>query len=152
MAAKSRVKATSGSPDQLINVRFRIGGVDKTSDAFKRVRRDINARMRDVMVRVGEREVLPDLRQNFPVKSGAMASSLRIERERSGVFVGSNLRGKRNRALGWVDFGGKRPRDAQRRPGTKVIFRTLDAKRRLIDTRVLEGVVAEFRDKGFDAS
>lgn len=150
MARKSRVKATGSSPEQIINFRFRIDGVEKNSEAFKAVKRDINKRMRDVMVRVGERDVLPDVRAQFPVRTGAMASSLKIERERSGVFVGSRLRGQRNRALGWIDFGGRRPRDAQYRQGSKAIVRTLDAKRTLIDQRVLDGVLDEFRAKGMD--
>jgi hypothetical protein len=74
-----------------------------------------------------------------------MAASLYTTRERSGVFIGSRLRGPKNRALGWVDFGGKRPRDAQTRAGTKVIWRTIDSKRALIDSRVLQELDREFR-------
>jgi hypothetical protein len=146
----SRVKATGTSPDQLINFRFRIDGVEKNSEAFKAVKRDINRRMRDVMIRVGERDVLPDVRAQFPVRTGAMAASLKIERERSGVFVGSRLRTARNRALGWIDFGGKRPRDSMFRRGPHIIVRTLDAKRTLIDQRVFDGVLDEFKSKGFE--
>lgn len=149
--AASRVKATASS-GQRINVAFHVEGVDKTSDQFKEVRRDINRRMRDVMQRVGEREVLPTIVGAFPRRQGVMAGSLRVERERSGVFIGSRLRGDKNRALGWIDFGGQRPRDSQRRVGPKVIVRTLDSKRRLIDDRVMAGVIAEFRQEGLDAS
>jgi hypothetical protein len=74
-----------------------------------------------------------------------MAASLKTYRERSGVFIGSRLRGPKNRALGWIDFGGKRPRDTSTSRGTKVILRTIDSKRALIDTRVLQELEREFR-------
>jgi hypothetical protein len=152
MAAGSSIKASAGGRG-LISVSVKIEGVEKTSDEFKAIRRDINMRMRDVMQRVGEHELLPMIRAGFPrlstpkkgIVAGAMAGSLRIQRERSGVFVSSTLRGPKNRALGWVDFGGKRARDTQTRAGSKVIVRSLDAKRALIDSRVLQELEREFR-------
>jgi hypothetical protein len=150
--ATSNVKASAGGRG-LISVSVKIEGVEKTSDEFKMIRKDINARMRDVMQRVGEDELLPIIRAGFPrlsapkkgIVAGAMAGSLRIQRERSGVFVSSSLRGQKNRALGWVDFGGKRPRDTHSRHGSKVIVRTLDSKRALVDSRVLKELQKEFR-------
>lgn len=152
---KIKTRGTSkGVEDQLINFRFRIEGVEKNSEAFKAVKRDINKRMRDVMVRVGEKEVLPDIKRNLG--SDTFAAALKIHRERSGVFVGSTLRMKArggkptDPALGWFDFGGQRPRDSFRREGPHTIVNTLDRKRGLIDKRVLEGVLDEFKSKGFD--
>jgi hypothetical protein len=145
------VKAGGGG--QMISVTATITGVEKTSEQFKLIRRDINAHMRDVMERVGDQELLPLIKADFPklstptkyVQAGVMAGSLRTYRERSGVFIGTRLRGPKNRALGWVDFGGKRPRDTSTRSGTKVILRTIDSKRALIDTRVLQELDREFR-------
>lgn len=146
------LKAGGSSRGQMIAVNFKVTGIEKTSAEFKAIRRDINGRMRDLMVRVGEHELLPIIRAGFPrlatpqpnVQAGMMAGSLKIVRERSGVFVGSTLRGPMNRAMGWVDFGGKRPNDTTYRVGPKVLVRSIDAKRALIDTRVLEELDREF--------
>lgn len=137
-----------------ITVAIRIEGLQKTDAEFKRIRRDINGRIRDVMVQVGERELLPTIRSQFPraasttggLQPGAMAASFYVQRERSGVFIGSRLRGPLNRALGWIDFGGRRPRDTVIRTGPKVLMHTLDAKRALIDERVLQTLEHEFRE------
>jgi len=153
MAVKSNVKTAGTTHGQMISVTATITGVDKTSEQFKMIRRDINAHMRDVMERVGDQELLPLIKADFPrlstptkyVQAGVMASSLYTTRERSGVFIGSRLRGSKNRALGWIDFGGRRPRDTVTRRGTKVILRTIDSKRALIDTRVLQELEREFR-------
>lgn len=150
-----RVSVGGGRGDLLLNVRFKIEGVERTSDEFKRIRRDINGRVRDTMVRVGERDLLPPIRREFPrlrattsrgLTAGKMGDSLAIQRERSGVFVYSRLRTAENRALGWIDFGGRRRRDTVTRRGPKVILTNVDARRDLIDKRVLEAVMDEFKD------
>jgi hypothetical protein len=138
---------------KLISVDVVIAGIDKTTAEFKAIRKDINSHIRDVMTRVGEQELLPTMRADFPrlttptkkSQVGMMAASLYVQRERSGVFIGSRLRGPKNRALGWIDFGGKRPRDRAARQGPKVIVKTLDSKRALIDSRVLQELEREFR-------
>jgi hypothetical protein len=142
----------AGGQGRMIGVDIKIVGVEKTSDEFKAIRRDINHRMRDLMVRVGEHELLPLIRAGFPrlstpqkgIREGLMAGSLKIQRERSGVFVSSGLRGGLNRALGWIDFGGQRPHDTTRRQGSRVIVRALDARRALIDQRILQELDKEF--------
>lgn len=146
--------ASRGAEEQIISFNFRIEGVEKNSEAFKAVRKDINKRLRDVMVRVGEKEVLPEIKRELG--SDTFAAALKIHRERSGVFVGTKLRMKASGgkptdpALGWFDFGGQRPRDHFRREGPHTIVNVLDRKRALVDERVLEGVLDEFKSKGFD--
>lgn len=146
--------STQGTtPGRLISVDVKIVGVDKTTAQFKAIRKDINAHIRDVMARVGELELLPTMRADFPQLTtptkrsqvGMMAASLYVQRERSGVFIGSRLRGPKNRAMGWIDFGGQRPRDSFKRRGPHVMVKTLDSKRALIDSRVLQELEREFR-------
>jgi hypothetical protein len=150
---------TTGQSDQIIDFKFRIEGVERNSEAFKAIKRDINARMRETMVRVGERELLPTMRQKaeFPW----VASALKINKERSGVFVGTTLpkmgtmsaRGRvTDRALGYIDFGGRWHSKGPKREGNRAIIGTLEAKATLIDQRVLDGVLKEFSSKGFDVS
>lgn len=154
-----KVSKGGGSRDTLIDVRFKIEGLDRTSAEFKAVRREINGRMRDTMVRVGERDLLPTIRQRvaFPW----MAAALKIQRERSGVFVGTTLPGvgrktdkgrKTDRALGYLDFGGRWHSSGIKYDGKRAILGTVDERRDLIDKRVLEAVMDEFTDHGFDAS
>lgn len=128
-----------------IDVSIRIEGLDKTSDEFKQARRQFNSAIRDVMNRVGEREVLPTVRSGLPATFGGKDTAMFVQRERSGVFIGSKLRGNLNRALGYFDFGGKRPLDSQRRTGPKVIVKTLDRKRDRIDDAVLKELLDTFK-------
>ena len=146
---------SGGASGQSIRLAFKIEGLDKTDAEFKRIRREINGRIRDVMVRVGEREALPEVKRRFPRLStatsrglppGKMAGSLKIKRERSGVFIQSGLRKAEDRALGWIDFGGQRPNDSVTRVGPKVIVTTLDRLRPRIDAQVLDAVMDEFKD------
>ena len=130
-----------------IDVRIVIEGADKTSDEFKQARREMNARIRDVMVRVGTREVLPLMTQGLP-----SWARMYVLRERSGVFFGSRQRGDMNRALGWLDFGGKRPDDSQRRTGPHVIMHALDRKRPRIDEATLEALGEAFAPLDMDKS
>src|SRR5690242_2310838 len=107
----SSVKTAGTTRGELIGVHATVTGIEKTSAEFKAIRRDINRHMRDVMQRVGDQELLPIIRAEFPklltptarVQPGMMAASLRTYRLTSGVFIGSRLRGPKNRALGWVD-------------------------------------------------
>ena len=154
-----KVSRGGGSRDTLIDVRFKIEGLERTSAEFKAVRREINGRMRDTMVRVGERDLLPTIRQR--IEFPWMAAALKIQRERSGVFVGTSLPGvgtkankgrKTDRALGYLDFGGRWHSVGKSREGKRAILNTVDERRDLIDKRVLEAVLDEFSDKGFDTS
>jgi hypothetical protein len=56
----------AGGQGQMISVTATITGVERTSEQFKLIRRDINAHMRDVMERVGDQELLPLIRADFP--------------------------------------------------------------------------------------
>lgn len=136
MASKIQAGARGG---RSISVGIEIEGLDKTSDEFKKARRDFNAKIRDVMQHVGQQEILPLMTPGLPGWA-----KMYVLRERSGVFFGSRLRGDMNRALGWMDFGGKRPMDSQRRTGPKVIVKTLDRKRARIDEATLEALLDAF--------
>lgn len=144
MAIKGgRISARAGS-NRAFDVEVRIIGADKTSDEFKQIRRTINMRLREAMVRAGERAVLPAIRADLPERWG---STLFVQRERSGVFIGSRLRGSMNRALGWFDFGGRRPNDTERRSGPHALVENLQAKRTYIDNAIedeLERAFSEF--------
>lgn len=126
-----------------------IDGVDRTTDEFKRIRRSVSMRMREAQVQVGQREVLPALISRLGPVVGKWAQTMYIKRDRLDVFVGSRLRGKENRALGWLDFGGRRPRDRSRRIGPYVILTTLDDKQPRIRAAIEDAVLDQFRDAGF---
>lgn len=150
-----KISSGAGSRDQLIRFNFRVEGLDRTSNEFKAVRRNINERIRDTMVRVGEKELLPDIHLLWNARTaedtGRLSTSLKIIRERSGVFVGSSLRlkgrrgGPNNRAVGLMEFGGLRSSDGVRFAGIHAITDVVDRKRGLIDRRVLEAVLDEFK-------
>ena len=141
MAGKGGKIGAGARGGKSLSVNITIEGVDKTSDEFKRARRDFNSQIRDVMVRVGTSEILPAMTPGLPGWA-----KMYVLRERSGVFFGSRTRGPMNRALGWLDFGGKRPMDSQRRTGPKVIVKTLDRKRARIDEATLEALMDAFPD------
>ena len=140
--AAGRVSA-SGSGGPAFTVRARIEGVEKTSAEFKAARRQFNAAMRDVIVAAGEKAVLPAIKSKFG--SRTFGKSLYVQRDRTTVFIGSRMRGALNRAVGWFDFGGKRPRDRQRRKGPYVIVRELDRRREYIDATILAALLETFR-------
>lgn len=152
MAAKGGRLSLGGSGER-IGVQFKITGAEKTSAEFAAIRKDINRRMRDTMVRVGESVLLPDIVGKMPARWG---DTLRIERQRDGVFVGSTLTNRSghqlNRALGWWDFGGRRRRDTSSREGPHIIVREVNSHVSLIDEAIRAGIVKEFRGHGFEAS
>lgn len=119
-----------------IAVQVRITGVERTSQAFKDARRNVNTQLRDAIETAGTRTVLPKIKANFP--SDRFAATLFVKRDRTTVFIGSRARGKLNRTVGWLDFGGRRPRDSVRRTGTYVIVETLDRERDAIDRAILQ--------------
>jgi hypothetical protein len=123
-----------------IDVNIRVEGVAKTSQEFKDARRGFNRQIRDVMVKVGTREILPLVESQLP-----SWARMYVLRERSGVFIGSRQRGPMNRALGWWDFGGRRPMDSARRTGPHVIVKALDRRRDHIDRAVLDALLDEFK-------
>jgi hypothetical protein len=123
-------------------VHARIEGLEKTSKEFREARRDFNKAMRNAIVKAGESAVLPAVKARFP--SRRFAQSLFIKRDRTTVFIGSRLRGTLNRAVGWLDFGGRRERDTVRRVGPHAIVEGLRQRRPLIDEAVLREVTATF--------
>lgn len=122
-------------------VEVRIEGLERTSDEFKQARKQVNSRLRDAWVRVGERTVLPDVKAGMPDR---WSSTLYVKRDRAGVFIGARLRGSMNRALGWWDFGGKRPNDHSRRVGPRVIVEALGRRSRDIEHEGLVEVMRAF--------
>jgi hypothetical protein len=97
MARGSRISAGTGRHGgEDFNVRIVVEGAEKTSDEFKQIRRTINGRLREAMVRAGERSVLPAIKGDLPAKWG---DTLFVKRDRGGVFIGSRLRGSMNRLL-----------------------------------------------------
>lgn len=142
MAGGSLKAGTRDKSGPAIAVHARIEGAEKTSKEFRDARRQFNAAMRDVIEEAGERAVLPAIKANFP--SRRFADTLYVKRDRIGVFIGSRERGSLNRAVGWLDFGGKRPRDSVRRRGPYVIVRELDRRREYIDTAILVALMKTF--------
>ena len=101
--------------------------------------------MRTVIQQAGEKSVLPAIRHRFPRgKTGKSAASLYVQRDRTTVYIGSHLRGAKNRALGWIDFGGKRRRDHRRRRGLYVIITEVTNRRPLIEEAILQGLMRTF--------
>jgi hypothetical protein len=71
MARGSRISAGTGRHGgEDFNVRIVVEGAEKTSDEFKQIRRTINGRLREAMVRAGERSVLPAIKGDLPAKWG----------------------------------------------------------------------------------
>lgn len=154
-----RVGASGEGGGPAIRLQFRITGADKTSDDFKRIRKEINTALRNAMERVGQRTVVPAIKSGLPRKDastqrglppGAMASSIAVKRDRLDVVIKSTLSKDLDRALGWIDFGGKRQRDTTVRVGPHVIVGTLNAKSDAIE----HGIYDELGDlfSGFDFS
>lgn len=134
---------SSGGPT--FQLAIRLEGLEKTSDEFKQARREINVKLRDIMERVGKREALPFVVSAMRARiGGSWAGTLFVKRDRVGVFIGSRLKRGLNRALGWLDFGGKRPQDTGRRQGPKTLVTTLDKRRRSIDDRILKELMDVF--------
>lgn len=136
------VSDRAGGP--AITVQARIEGVARTSAEFRAARRQFNSSMRDVIHAAGKTVVLPRIKTTFTRDTGRMARSLYVKRDRTTVYIGSRLRGRENRAVGWIDFGGKRTRDRYRRTGPTVIVDTLHSRRRVIDEAILRGLMKTF--------
>lgn len=152
MAAKGgsiRSGVASGSP--VANIRITVRGADRASDGFKQVRRRANTALRDAQQQVGERQVLPLVRARFASRlSSRWASTLYVKRDRLNVYLGSRLRGGENRGLGWLDFGGRRPRDHAARNGPHIITGTLHDKQPAIRASITDAILEQFARSGFD--
>lgn len=147
MAARGGSVSVSGvgrNAGPAFTVRAQIVGVEKTSKEFRDARLQFNAAMRTVIQEAGERAVLPAVRSRFPRLTSRFASSLYVKRDRTTVYIGSRMRGAENRALGWIDFGGKHPRHRRRRRGLYVIVTELHKRQPLIDQAILVGVMKTF--------
>jgi hypothetical protein len=74
MARGSRISAGTGRHGgEDFNVRIVVEGAEKTSAEFKQIRRTINGRLREAMVRAGERSVLPAIKGDLPREVGRHA-------------------------------------------------------------------------------
>lgn len=136
--------STSGGGGPAYTVRARIEGLEKTSAAFRAARRRFNAALRTVLQQAGEKTVLPAIKSRFARLTGRFAGSLYVKRDRTTVFIGSRMRGGENRALGWIDFGGRHPRHKGRRTGPYVIVTELRRRRAMIDEAILAGLTKTF--------
>lgn len=132
--------STTGGP--AISVSVHIAGLERTSDEFKQARKDVNSKLRDALEKAGKREALPQIRSQFG--SRTFAATLKVFRDRTTVYVGSSARGSLNRAVGWWDFGGRRPRDSAARVGPHTIVSVLQDRRPLIDRAILEELMQVF--------
>jgi hypothetical protein len=132
-----------------MRVDIRVEGVDQTQAEFRQARREFNARLRSANQRAGTR-VLPEITRDM----GAYGDFARlyVRRERSGVELGSRQRGSLNRAVGWLDFGGKRPQDSGRREGPYAIVRALDRHRDSIERAQLDEILKAFSPLDTDGS
>lgn len=150
--ARGGAISTRGASDSLFALDITVDDV-ATREAFQAVRRDINSSLRDAMVRAGEAEVLPAVRGAVAGAIGpSWAGSMYVKRDRLGVFFQSRMRGALNRALGWLDFGGRRPRDSITRLGPHAIVHTIHAHRGELDDAIKRELLAEFAAKGFEVS
>lgn len=153
-----RISTAGEGAGPAIRLQIRVEGIEKTSDEFKRIRTGINTAMRDAMARVGERQVVPVIKSGLPRKDagtsrglppGAMASSITVKRDRLDVVIRSTLPKDLDRALGWIDFGGKRQRDTKVRVGPHVIVGTLNAKAGAIEDELFDELRHQFRNLDF---
>lgn len=135
----------SGGQAATFQLAVRIEGLEKTSSEFKEARRQVNVKLRDIMVRVGEREALPYLVSAMSAQiGGRWPGTLYVKKDRLGVMIASRARGGLNRALGWLDFGGRRPKDTRYRSGPHTMVTALDKRRRSIDDRILKELMQVF--------
>lgn len=142
--AHSKAVKQGASGGAKFSFRVEVEGVERTSQEFRRANRDVQKRAREAMFKAGQRTVLPAMQQKLPGRW----KNLFVNKQSSGVFIGSRQRGPMNRALGWLDMGGKRPMDHGKRTGWKIIVTTLDAKREEIDTVAMQEVMKAF--SGFE--
>lgn len=152
MTTRGGAISVAGGSGPVLSIGVRIEGVEKTTAEFKAVRRDINAAMRAAQEKVGKQHVLPIMTTRLAPVAGKWAGTLYVRRDRVDVFIGARLRGQLNRALGWLDFGGRRPRDAHVRKGPHVMVRTLQEQQPKIRGDIGDAVLDEFREKGFEVS
>lgn len=127
-----------------IVVGARIEGLEKTSAEFKAARRRFNAALRTVLQVAGEVTVLPVIKAKFKRLTGRFEESLYVKRDRTTVFIGSRMRGGENRAVGWIDFGGRHPLHKRRRKGLYVIVTELNKRQPLIQEQILIGLGKTF--------
>jgi hypothetical protein len=91
------------------------------SDEFKAARRDLNHRTKDGLTRAGEKVALPDAKHNaahLRVNGVPVGPTLYVRSTQRTAYLASRMRGKANRAVGLLEFGGVvrteiKPRKAQ---------------------------------------
>lgn len=141
---------------------------DKASREFKEARREINQRLKDALLEAGEQIALPRAKRSaagLRVEGIPIASTLVVRARRSSAYITSTLRGKKARAVGYLEYGGTirtviRPKKAKalmtpfgpravvRAPrhhrGTYPITRAVKGREPLIAAAVLEDVMQAF--------
>jgi hypothetical protein len=88
---------------------------ERTSDQFKAARKEFNRDLKEAMQDAGEETVLPDAKRNaagLKVAGASVPASLVVKARGSSAILQSTMRGKKNRAVGLLEFG---------RTGTKTI-------------------------------
>jgi hypothetical protein len=83
--------------------------IARGTEAFKRARRTINDHVKRALLEVGERVVLPTARAKaakYKVEGQAIADTLMIRTTARSGYIASRLRGRRNRAIGLLEYGG----------------------------------------------
>ena len=89
----------------MIRIRATITGADKTSDTFKKARRDVYRRARTGMKRAGERAILPFARSSTEAKSPVPGSGVVVKTTGTYAYLTARTR-KQGRILGYLNFGG----------------------------------------------
>lgn len=89
----------------MIRITAKISGADRTSETFKRARRDVYQRARRGMKRAGEKTILPFARRVTDAKSPVAPSALVVKTTGTYAFLTCKTR-KQGRILGYLNYGG----------------------------------------------
>jgi len=139
------------------------------TDEFKAARRDANRRLAAGLKVAGERVALPAARRNAPRRSGELASSLVVKASSNHATLTTNLRGKKGRRVGLLNYGGtvKAPILPRKKKalyfgghfyasvtaprvikGTHFLNRAIDDNRAMIDQAIEAEVMKSFQGFG----
>lgn len=76
---------------------------DRTSDEFKRIRRNARATAGEAAMRAGEKVALPAARRGAP---GFIRTTLYVKRRGTSAVLTTRLPGKKARVVGLLEYGG----------------------------------------------
>jgi acyl dehydratase len=88
-----------------MRVQVKIDG-DRATQEFKDARREINRRLKEGLQKGGEKIALPAAKGFAPVKTGRLRSSLIVRATARRAVITTNLRGKKGRYVGLLEYGG----------------------------------------------